>query len=138
MAKTDKLFRGMKPTWGHLTFTRWCKICNTKFEANTPNEKFCRSECHEINRWLWKRNNNLKKLYGIDEEHYLQALRTQNGRCKICETTNPGGSNTNFCVDHDHKTGKVRGLLCNNCNGNLSIVEHRQEWIEKARVYLSV
>jgi len=125
----------MKPTWSHLTFTKWCKICLTKFEANTPNEGFCRPECSEINRWFWKRNNNLKKLYGIDEERYRKMLREQDGRCKICRTNDPGADHLNFCIDHSHVSGQVRGLLCNLCNTKLRTLDD-PEWNAKAQIYL--
>lgn len=127
----------MKTTWGHLTFTRWCKICRKKFTANSPNAKFCRSECKEISDWMWKRNHALKKLYGIDEEEYLSMLKKQNGRCAICETQHPGADKTNFSVDHCHKTGKIRGLLCGSCNSRLGTLEDK-EWCDAALIYLSL
>lgn len=124
------------PTWSHLTFTKWCKICGKKFTANAPNVGFCRTECWEINRWLWKRNHNLKKLYGIDEVEYRRMLKEQDGRCKICGASEPGGENENFCVDHNHKTQEVRGLLCNRCNSRLSVLDD-VEWMEAAKAYLT-
>ena len=52
------------------------------------------------------------KKYGISGEEYRLTLSEQGGRCPICKrelTKNPS-------VDHDHITGKIRGLICNNCN----------------------
>lgn len=58
--------------------------------------------------------------YGITEADYYAMLRAQDYRCPICGTTEPGGQGRNrssgWHIDHDHKTGKVRGLLCHNCN----------------------
>ena len=62
------------------------------------------------------RAKNLKKRYGISIEKYEQMLINQNYRCKICGSTDPGHKKKHFSVDHCHKTGKVRGLLCTSCN----------------------
>src|SRR6266851_2205326 len=55
------------------------------------------------------------KRYGISEEEYERLLRLQNGVCAICKEKPEGW----LCVDHCHLTGKVRGLLCKNCNSAL-------------------
>jgi len=69
----------------------------------------------------WDRNKRLKNTYGITQKEYDAMLRSQHGRCAICRSRS-----THFkyglAVDHNHKTGKVRGLLCIKCNtaiGNL-------------------
>ena len=53
--------------------------------------------------------------YGVTPDHYEQLLAAQDGRCGICNGTETYDRNR-FCIDHDHKTGQVRGLLCNRCN----------------------
>ena len=55
----------------------------------------------------------LRFNYGIDVEYYNQLLSKQNGKCAICGKT---PDKINLSVDHDHKTGKIRGLLCKDCN----------------------
>jgi hypothetical protein len=61
--------------------------------------------------------NNLKRKYGISVELYQEMLKAQNNKCKVCgtgfEKINPDRIPQ---VDHCHKTGKVRGLICRNCN----------------------
>ena len=74
-----------------------------------------------IPSWTYeaKRNYNLKKKYGIDLEIYKNMLLEQKGVCKICglpETAIIRGRIAALAVDHCHETGKVRGLLCMNCN----------------------
>src|SRR5262245_17713190 len=59
-----------------------------------------------------QRKDHLKYYYGITVEEYNAILARQNGCCRICKRKVKG----NLCVDHDHKTGKVRGLLCRTCN----------------------
>ena len=51
-----------------------------------------------------------KKLYGFTKEQAENHLKNQHGSCKIC------GKDAKLYVDHNHQTGKVRGLICNNCN----------------------
>lgn len=61
----------------------------------------------------------LKKAFGINLHDYGHMLLSQNGLCAICarpETQMRGGKVKALAVDHDHATGKVRGLLCSDCN----------------------
>lgn len=52
--------------------------------------------------------------YGVRPSETQVILYNQDGKCGIC-----GESTINLCIDHDHRTGKVRGLLCTNCNVGL-------------------
>jgi hypothetical protein len=62
-----------------------------------------------------RRNNDLKRNYGITIEDYSRMFENQGGVCAICKR--PGdGRWSQLCVDHDHVTGKVRELLCIRCN----------------------
>jgi len=65
-----------------------------------------------------RRTNRIQNLksYGLTLETFDALLASQNGRCAICGTDKPNGPGKYFMVDHDHKTKKVRGLLCHNCN----------------------
>ena len=59
------------------------------------------------------------KQYGLTPEDYDRMLAEQGGGCAICDTTEPGHGKAVFCVDHDHATLRVRGLLCQDCNQGL-------------------
>lgn len=61
------------------------------------------------------RNAYLIRTYGIDLSQYRQLLDKQEGHCAICPKT-PADEGRHLAVDHDHKTGEVRGLLCAYCN----------------------
>jgi hypothetical protein len=61
----------------------------------------------------YRRDIQLKSLYGITQADYDRMLATQHGRCAICETDKPG---TRGSWRVDHETGQVRGLLCDGCN----------------------
>lgn len=80
----------------------------------------------------------LKKKYQLTDEQYEDMLESQDGKCAICEATDPGRGNKYFVVDHDHDTGKVRGLLCNNCNRVLGLFGDSAETIESAITYLNL
>ena len=61
------------------------------------------------------------KNYGITFAQYNQRLKKQDYKCKICKTIED--KKRSFAVDHDHVTGKVRGLLCSRCNLMLGIAK---------------
>ena len=76
------------------------------------------------------KNNQLKNTYKISIEEYEQKLKEQNYSCAICNR-HRDEFKRNLSVDHDHKTGKVRSLLCIICNSNVAIVEDKLEMIQK-------
>jgi hypothetical protein len=69
--------------------------------------------------------------YSLSSEDYLILLGKQNNRCAICENLFVKTPH----VDHNHETGKVRGLLCHKCNVSLAVVEN-SDYIAKALKYL--
>lgn len=58
----------------------------------------------------------VEKVYGIDAAEYARLLALQGGKCAICRSR---PRSKRLAVDHDHKTGAVRGLLCSRCNHDL-------------------
>ena len=64
----------------------------------------------------------LKYEYGITLDDYNKMFNAQEGKCAICKKHQNELKKT-LCVDHDHKTGKVRGLLCGRCNAGLGYYE---------------
>jgi hypothetical protein len=68
-----------------------------------------------------RRANSLKKKYGITLGDYDRMFLLQNGSCAIC--TRRPGAGKHLHVDHSHDTGKVRGLLCHQCNWYLGTIE---------------
>ncbi len=77
------------------------------------------------------RRRNLKTYYGIDVETYDLMAEQQNQCCASCEKPTE-----NLVVDHDHETGKVRALLCTNCNLALGHFRDSIWTIENAIEYL--
>jgi len=85
-----------------------------------------------------KRNDNLRRKYGITLTEYNDMLITQSGKCKVCGTTNPGGRKDTdvFAVDHSHETGKIRGLLCHGCNTALGLVKEDKRILQNLINYI--
>jgi hypothetical protein len=77
----------------------------------------------------------VRKKYGLSKKAYMELFERQSGRCAICgredwETVKTLG------VDHDHKTGRVRGLLCFDCNTGLGKFKDDPALLRKAIRYL--
>ena len=141
-----------------------CKIChresaNRKRDNNRKwfNEKMAADRLANPEKWdgIYKRNyeNNKAKygdervikeiirLKGLTKEQYNDLFISQNNRCAICkheETRKASGSDkiTRLCVDHCHKTGIVRALLCHACNTGLGKFKDNIDLLESAIKYL--
>lgn len=77
------------------------------------------------------RENSYRALYGIGVEDYDRMLAAQGGRCAICGTDKPSKKRIHFAVDHCHKTGRVRGLICIRCNSNLDWYEENAQAVTR-------
>jgi Recombination endonuclease VII len=111
---------------------RECKECMT-----VRNKKSAIK--HAVKRRALHRNYNLKKLYNITADRFDEMVQEQEGKCAICsdDITNSG---KNPCVDHNHKTGNVRSILCQNCNfaiggfkEDVNILNSAIEYLDKWR-----
>jgi len=80
----------------------------------------------------YQRNWQLKKKYNITQEDYEILLEQQNFKCAICKEE----SDKKLHIDHDHKTGKVRGLLCSPCNTGLGLMKDSILLLQNAMIYL--
>ena len=110
-----------------------------------------RANCAECRRVMEKerRNRNpqhakvqrlgtLLKQYDMTAEDYDAMFKTQRGVCLICSRTQPGNGHVRLVVDHDHATGRVRGLLCNNCNIGLANFRDDPTLLASAIKYLDL
>ena len=76
------------------------------------------------------------RLYGVTPEQYAELYRVQQGMCKLCRHPTRRGTGGDLDVDHDHETGKIRGLLCHSCNHALGILGDNVAGLELALKYL--
>ena len=106
-----------------------CKSCVKEYKKQ-PNVK-------KRNKYVgWK--SKLHAKYNITPDDYFKMYDEQKGVCKICSTPEPctSGTKSRFSVDHNHETGKVRGLLCNLCNRGLGFFYDNANLLRKAAKYL--
>lgn len=138
-----------------LTGTKRCKICEqdlpvSEFPNNgklrgSKNEslksycKLCNKARHAaLYNGQVNRDRNLRLKYNMTQEEYDFLLICQNGVCAICGDADPRHVGGNFVVDHDHKTGVVRGLLCGPCNSALGLIGDRIELLAEMITYIRV
>ena len=72
--------------------------------------------------------------YGISLQDYNLMNKSQNGKCKICNNKND--YHDKLYIDHNHITGKIRGLLCRACNTGLGMFKDSPETMKSAIRYL--
>jgi hypothetical protein len=108
-----------------------CLDCGVFFDALLSKRKkglakYCTRECYTRSRSggdraaILKRQSRMHQIkhkYGVDEVAYTALLRRAGGVCEICKEPFKG----NPYIDHNHQTGKIRGLLCNKCNTGLGM-----------------
>ena len=90
-------------------------------------------------RAKWNTHNHeyfLDYRYGISKADYERMLADQGGVCAICKTSEPGGRDKVWHVDHCHNTNKVRGLLCGPCNRGLGQFRDDPKRLRAAADYL--
>lgn len=109
---------------------------NKKYKADNPEKNREIKRREYINNSERYRDYNLRRYYGITLEEYEEKLKQQNYCCKICQNKTTTRKNNRFDVDHCHKTGKIRGLLCSHCNIILSRCNDNEEILIKAIAYL--
>lgn len=123
MAKTSKL--GIPFKSGTKEYQRAWKALNPNYEKDAYSKYKDR-----------KRDLRRERSYGISAEQFEQLLKDQEYRCKICRTKKVRIGQDYFHVDHNHETGKVRGLLCDKCNRGLGYFDDRSDLLEKAAAYI--
>jgi len=103
------------------------KIARKKWATDNP------TRYKESGRWK-----NLKKRHGITKEQWMSMYNEQEKVCAICKMTQAerGYNGRDLCVDHNHRSGVVRGLLCNGCNRGLGFFEDSAGLLREAANYL--
>lgn len=128
----------MKKQCGHCKLTK--PVADFAYDVRSRDGFYykCRLCCAAWNRRNRdaRRAAKLKLRYGLTADEFQRLLVGQAGKCAICETSEPGGRYSSFCVDHNHVTGEVRGLLCSSCNMGLGIFNDDLNLVVKVVCYL--
>lgn len=123
-----------------------CKSCTSKYQTEWQTRNRERTNVHarnyrERNRKKVsesQRRSKFKIKYGITLGDYDRMLTEQGGHCAICPATEPGRAGRKYLyVDHCHSTGRVRGLLCGNCNNGLGWFKDDPIRLQNAIAYLA-
>lgn len=113
-----------------LKQTPRCDDCCYEFTRTKVRAK----KYHQLPKYReWQHNRRLEREYGINKEKYEQLLKQQNYVCAICQEKD---SRHRLSVDHDHVTGKIRGLLCHRCNRTLGMLKENRELFRSCNSYL--
>jgi hypothetical protein len=111
-----------------------CKTCSSaramQWFADNPERQYESRRAH-----------NLRTFYGMTVEEFDAMLAAQAGGCAICGKDEPAahgrtGKKFLLSVDHDHATGRVRGLLCQRCNRAIGMLDDDPDLLQKAISYL--
>lgn len=86
---------------------------------------------------IYRKKHGTGRRYGLKKEEYDKMNTKQEGKCAICGKNNiKKGKTVALFIDHNHKTGKIRGLLCHKCNILLVLMDNNPELFPKMRDYL--
>lgn len=114
-----------------------CRCCKINFKPKAPSELYCSDICKDKGI----HNAYLIRNYGITFRTYRLMMESQNSLCKICGSEgfimDADRHKMKLVIDHDHKTGKVRGLLCHNCNRALGLLHDSVDNFKAAIAYLN-
>jgi hypothetical protein len=123
-----------------------CKECHNAYmrawTAKNPDKVSLQNKLYKKRHPEAYRNSELKHHYGITLNEYNELLEKQGGVCAICKNKertvhNKNGSRKRMLgIDHCHKTGKVRGLLCKHCNQGLGNADDSMEVLKSMIKYL--
>ena len=121
-----------------------CKYCYLKSRKDY-NVQWRQDNAEHTRAYRKENYDSLKRLelhylkeYNITLADYDYMYELQDGKCAICESEeSKTPKNGRFCVDHDHKTGEVRGLLCSSCNRGIGLLQDDFNVVLNAYKYLT-
>lgn len=118
-----------------------CALCGSPIPEELRNSAiYCSTECRrKANAAIWRERApgyNRQRAYGISLEQFNAMLAAQDHKCAICRTDTWKGKGNKPHVDHDHVTGKIRGVLCGGCNNGLGNFGDDPARLRAAAAYL--
>lgn len=130
----------------------YCERCGSAYVKSRSSQKFCKEPACAARRdqerrqkwregkaaendwgtpYAYQQDWALRKKYGITLNEWLAMVDAADGKCEIC-----GEAEDTLCVDHDHDTGQVRGVLCRKCNRSIGQLGDTAEHLRAALRYL--
>ena len=91
-----------------------------------------------LNTKTHREEKRLLRKYGLTSKERAVLLASQGGCCATCRTPEEKASRGKLHIDHNHTTGRVRGLLCNGCNYTLGLVKEDPEVLQNLINYLGI
>lgn len=116
----------------HLVFCS--RECRLRDQARRKQHRLRNDPATAEKQRAYEREVKLRNKYGITPADWDALHDAQLGRCAICLATL--AEVAKVCVDHDHETGEVRGLLCNGCNRGLGYFKDDPDRLKRAAEYL--
>lgn len=107
----------------------WCRNCCYK---RMDHKELIEGSKRRIYKKDQKFKNDLRVKYNLTFDQYLKLIEDQQRKCKICNL-----EEVKLNIDHDHKTGRIRGLLCRNCNLGLGFMKDNCDILAKSIEYLT-
>ena len=114
---------------GRLRLASYCDPCAAAYQRKRRNDDPELAEKNRLAGWRYR----LKNDYGMTEADWYVLLESQNYGCAICGARE---SYRRLSVDHCHKTGKVRGILCDACNHAIGRMEDNPDRLIAAAEFL--
>jgi len=133
----------------------YCKICHCEYQKTRRQDPAVRAKDNERSRG-WHRKHaaaasaaahrsHIRRKYGITIEEFEEQAAAQDNLCAACGCLqsqrqtgrHKKGQRRRLCIDNDHATGKIRGLLCDKCNRALGLLDDNLDKVRRLAIYLS-
>jgi hypothetical protein len=112
----------------------YCKPCVKKYNQTVKRDNWAKHTPEE--RAARTRKWKIKRTYGITVAEYWSMFDAQDGKCAICGSADTGRKDCPMPIDHDHRTGINRELLCHQCNTGLGMFGDDPDRLVAAAAYL--
>lgn len=107
-----------------------------KYRATTKGKKATQRAKTSVSGLTTRRSRALRQFYNISMQEYDALHAAQGGHCALCPATTSDRSGRSLHVDHEHISGRVRGLLCAKCNTALGGLGDNEEGLARALAYV--
>ena len=128
---------------GKLDGLHWCCVVCRKKYRQQPKVKAATSEYNKAQRLKnpeatkkRDREYTLRRYWGMTTDEFEKLMIKHNRKCGICGKKERSSAKKPLVIDHDHKTGAIRGLLCDNCNRGIGLLQDSKKLLQNAIAYL--